>query len=273
MTAAGLTMSACGCVLAAALAGCGNRPVAPSEPPLVRFTAHEFEFGLPDTVPAGLVRVRLVNDGTLWHAALFVRLDSTQTPEGYLREIRAGSEFPSHAVDFGGHALTAPGDSADVVMRFEPGRWLAMCSANGGGAWHVRLGMVDGFVVAARATASDAPPPDDGTLVMRDGSFEFPDSLTPGVRWVRIENHGQRWHEVDVLRLEPGKDKSSYERWRTVEHQMLPGPCTPIGGAADFGPGVVQWSRMDLRPGRHMMVCDMPGDSAEVRYFEVTGAR
>lgn len=262
-------------MLLAALAfvgACTTR--AKREPPLLRLVAHEFDFGLPRRIPEGLTRVRLVNDGGYWHHALFARLDSTQTPEGYLKEIRAGADFPSGAVDIGGPPLTTPGDSSDLVMRFTPGRWIVLCTASGGGVWHVAMGMLASFEVVADASAPEVSEPRTNlTLVMTDETFEFPDSLPPGERWVRIENHGARWHECDILRLAPGQGLEDYVRWREQDHQMTEAPAAPVGGCSDFGPGVRQWSLVDFQPGRHLLVCDMPGDSTHWREFVVGSAR
>lgn len=246
-------------------------PPAP-EPRLLRIAGHEFAFTMPDTIPAGLVRVRFVNDGGFWHHALFAKLDSTQTAEGYLAAIRAGADFPPGAVDHGGPPLTVPGDSVDHVMTFTPGRWVALCTASGGGVWHVAAGMCKGFVVTAQPPGRAAiPPMHDLELIMNDTGFVFPNTVRPGTRWVRIENRGRRWHECDILRFVPGKGFADDRAWRPVEHLGTPAPGRPVGGTADFIPGDVQWSRVRFEPGVHELVCEMPGDSTHHRTFWVGG--
>jgi hypothetical protein len=240
---------------------------------MVRIVAREFTFAMPDTLPAGLVHVRFVNEGRFWHHALFSRLDSTQSPSGYLAEIREGKDFPSGAIDFGGPPLCKGGDSAEVIVRFNPGRWVALCTSSGGGFWHVAAGMLDSFVVVpgGRQRSVDEPT-SDLTLVMRDDGFSFPDTVKPGRRWIRIEDRGARWHECDILRIEPGKTIADYRAWRHVEHLGSPPPAVPVGGCGDFIPGTVQWSLTDFRPGRYLFVCDMPGDSAHWREVAVAEA-
>lgn len=260
--------------VAVALGACAKSAPPQHEPPLVRITAHEFAYDMPDTLPAGLVRVRVVNDGGYWHHALFARLDSMQTAEGYLKEIRAGADFPSGATDMGGTPLIVPGDSSESVLSFTPGRWIALCTASGGGMWHVAAGMLAPFVVVADPAAAPASPPaSDVTLVMNDSTFVVPDTLVAGTRWLRVENRGRRWHECDILRLEPGTGFADYVAWRRTEHLGRPRVATPVGGVADFGPGVVIWTRTEFRPGPHLFVCDMPGDSAHHRIVEVVAAR
>lgn len=260
-------------LLAPALTGCAPATPPAAEPPLVRITAHEFAYGMPDTLPAGWVRVRVVNDGGFWHHALFSKLDSTQTAAGYLAEIRAGKDFPSGATDVGGTPLLVPGDSSESVVHLEPGRYVAMCTSSGGGTWHVAAGMLAGFTVVARPGPAAAEPRADLSLVMTDSTFEMPDTLTAGKRWVRVENRSRKWEECDILRLEPGATVESYRAWRKVEHLGTPRVATPVGGVADCVPGVVQWTLADLRPGRHLLVCDMPGDSTHFRYVEVVPAK
>ncbi len=265
-------------LLAAALllTGCATPPErTPALPAgLVRLTTHEFEILMPDTLPAGLVRVRVVNDGAYWHHALFTQLDSTQTADGYVAELRKGVDFPGGAIDRGGTPLIAPGDSSETILRLSPGRWVALCTASGGGTWHAAAGMARGFAVVERpGRAAVTEPADALPLILRDDGFEFPDTLVAGPRWVRVENHGVRWHECDILRLEPGRTAADYRAWRARERPDLPRVATPVGGVADYVAGETVWSLADFRPGRHLLVCDMPGDSLHHRTFEVIAAR
>lgn len=258
-------------LLAAFASGCSVTKTR--EPRLLRLVAHEFQFGLPSRVPAGLTRVRLVNDGGYWHHAELARFDSTMTSEKYLEDFRKGVAFPEGATDMGGPPLVAPTDSVDVVMDLTPGRWAAICFTSAGGISHVKMGMITPFEVIPVDDDSPAREPSNDTVLgLREHTFDFPDTVPIGRRWVRIENRGAEFHEVDIVRLRPGSSAADYRRWKDVDHQMTEPPGVPVGGTSDFGPGGHLWSLVTFTPGQHLLICDIHADAGEVREFVVSPA-
>lgn len=104
-----------------------------SPPSPVTIGATEYGFALPDTLPAGSVRLRLVNRGREPHHAVLTRLEAGRT-----------------AAEPGALGTVMPGDSAEVVVTLEPGRYLVACYLESpDGVMHRARGMAREFEVAA----------------------------------------------------------------------------------------------------------------------------
>ena len=80
----------------AALAACKTeqkpQPAAPPAPPpphALTIRAKDFAFTMPDTVPAGVTTITLVNDGPDVHHAEFIRLDSGHTAADFAAGMKA----------------------------------------------------------------------------------------------------------------------------------------------------------------------------------------
>lgn len=240
----------------------GHLACAPhrADAPLLRVVAHDFSFEAPTTVPGGLVRIRLVNRGAHWHHALLVRLDSTSAG-GYLAAAQAGDSLPPGGEDVGGPPLVAAGDSSEVLLELQPGRYLLTCWTSGGtGASHIKAGMLRELTVGVPVDGGATPPPADVVIRMTDYAFAVAPVLTSGTREIRVENAGRSYHELDLVRLTPGSTSSTYWAWKG-NHQVGPAPGTPVGGTSDFGTGGRAWFTATLLPGRYLLICDMHMDS------------
>ena len=246
-----------------AACGSGGRPAAASraELPLLRLEARDFTFSVPAHVPAGLTRVRLVNRGSAEHEAQITRLPDGATPEAYLAGARAGETFPVGATDVGGPGKVAGGDSSDVVIALEPGRYAVVCWADG----HVMAGMIAPLEVgepARSATGGAAAPAATGEVEMRDHSFAHaPGVFRSGANVIRVRNTGQRPHDMTVYRLAPGRTLREFGVWyRTRQGEA---PAVPVGGMVTLAPGREGWAELDLPPGRYFVACGTPEKTPE----------
>ena len=241
----------------ASLAACasGRPDGARRELPLLRLEARDFAFTGPREVPAGLTRVRLVNRGPAWHEALVTRLPDGVTPEAYLAGARAGDAFPVGAVDVGGPGKVAAGDSSDVVIALEPGRYAVVCWSDG----HVKAGMIASIVITAgeaRGGAEAAPTPsgevrlEDFRLAHDSGAYRR------GANVLRIRNTGQRPHDITFYRLEPGRTARDFGAW--YASRQGPPPAVPVGGMVTLAPGRDGWAELVLPAGRYFAACGTP---------------
>ncbi|GAA3225915.1 hypothetical protein GCM10017691_15090 [Pseudonocardia petroleophila] len=122
----------------------------------VEITAADFEYqGLPESLPAGVTAITLVNEGEEQHEVGIVRINDGVTLT--VEEILAlPEEEGMAAVTFAGAAYAEPGGTDTSFIRLaEPGRYGVACfipegstaGAEGTGAPHFTLGMLGDFTV------------------------------------------------------------------------------------------------------------------------------
>ncbi len=240
---------------------------AAREMPLLRLEARDFTFSGPAEARAGLTRVRLVNHGPAWHEALLTRLPDEVTPEAYLASARAGDAFPVGALDVGGPGKVAAGDSSDVLIPLEPGRYAIVCWSDN----HVTAGMIMSFVVTvsagdraagtqgsvARAADSVGIPVASGEVRLEDFRIAHDSSAyRRGANMLRVRNTGARPHDLTFYRLEPGRTAQDFGVWYATR-QGAP-PAVPVGGMVTLAPGREGWAELDLTPGRYLAACGTP---------------
>lgn len=129
------------------------------------YTATEYSFDGPDTLPAGTSEITVENVGSVDHEMTIIRLDKNQdwTEEQVVAYVKNDpTAQPKWAVPVGGlyvdtgPPLIAPGETASVVFldfssggeptvvkdgSLEPGTYLFMCFA-GKSPFHAGMGMV-----------------------------------------------------------------------------------------------------------------------------------
>ena len=250
---------------AASLIACtADRPDdTPRELPLLRLEARDFTFTGPASVPSGLTRIRLVNHGAEWHEAVITRLSDSTTTDTYLAAARAGQSFPAGAHDVGGPGQVATGDSSDVVISLEPGRYAIVCWA----ASHVKAGMIAPLVItvneasSGRTAAGDADttgaPAATGEVLLEDFRIVHDSGIyRPGANVLRVLNTGERPHDLTFYRLEPGKTVRDFGEWFRTR-QGTP-PAMPVGGMVTLAPGRDGWVELDLPPGSYFAACGTP---------------
>lgn len=228
------------------LLACG----APTPEPLLRLEAEHLRFAPPPTVPAGLVRVRLVNRDPVWHEASIVRFTgATGTLEAYVDSARAGQEYPSFARDVGGVSFLAPGDSAEVLLDLPAGRYAVIC-------WHrdhVLQGMGASFMVEGSASPAGRPGGAATDVTLTDYAIRF--SRAPGDRpLLHVTNGGPSEHELAILELEPGRSYADFMAWRAAG-EAGPPPGRTVAGTAALQPGGDLWVPLPRRPGRYLFLC------------------
>ena len=71
-------------------------------------------------------------------------------------------------------------------------------------------------------------------MVLLDYEFGMTPSLTAGRRTIKVENRGPQPHEVDFVRLQPGKTAADVLAWlktkrahRRASPTAAPPPCKP----------------------------------------------
>ena len=119
------------------------------------FTATEYGFDGPDTLPAGKVTITLVNEGEEPHEMALFPVEEGRGPDDVLEYIEENPELdgppPPWVIGEGTGTFAKPGKTAKPVSaKLEPGTYLAVCfvsTKQSDGTPHAALGMISEITV------------------------------------------------------------------------------------------------------------------------------
>lgn len=231
-------------------------------PRVVEITATEYEFDAPAEIPAGPVTFRLLSTGEELHHAVLIRLDEDKTVEDLMAGMEAagpGAPPPPWVTFMGGPNPPVPGGESSVTMTLRPGNYAWICMIpSPDGVPHAAKGMVRPMTVTPSNTRESLSAP-DGVIMLSDYEFQITGDLEPGQQTLRVRNIASQWHELIVLRLEPGTTVEDIAHWAaTVETDMRPPPGMPMGGVAPLAQGLSNDVTLNLEPGRYGFLCVLP---------------
>jgi plastocyanin len=230
-------------------------PAAAAAENLLRVTASDYAFQAPDSIPAGVTTVRIVNQGPSFHHVQLVKLNENKTMADFLDALKSGPP-PAWAVLEGGPNAAGAGDSSTGIVTLEPGNYAVICLIPGTDmAPHFVHGMTRALTVTGPATATTEPAGDD-TLRLADYAFSFSQPLTPGHHVIRVENAGQQAHEAVLVKLDSGATAEDIAKWAD---SMKGTPRGQIqGGVTGIIPGAHDYFIADLTPGTYALLCFFP---------------
>lgn len=222
----------------------------------VTIVASDYEFDAPDRMPAGVVKVRLVNQGTEMHHAQLMRLKDGKTLEDFAAAMASGESL-DFAVWEGGPSIAPPGMETSATLQLRPGTyyWVCFIATPDNGMPHAEQGMVRPVVV------EDGPsgelPEADNLVLLSDYDFKFAQPLTAGRHTIRVRNHAAQPHEIIVAKLMPGKSLDDLMAWMEAGEEGPP-PALPIGGMQALDQGLGANFDLDLEPGDYGLICFVP---------------
>jgi hypothetical protein len=255
---------------AVTLAGCTNTenaqtdtgataadaPAAAAAPNMVTFTATDFAFQGPDTIPAGLTMFHLAAEGKELHHVQLLKLEEGKTYADFQAAVKAGGP-PPWAVMYGGVNPPVPGGMAVATQTMEPGNYAVVCFVEGPDKVpHIAKGMMKPLTVTPVANANMTEPTADVTMTLSDYKFAFSKPLVAGRQMIKVENVAAQPHEVVLLQLEPGKTIEDVGKW--AADFKGPPPGKPIGGIPAFMPGKNTYFEVSLTPGDYGLICFVP---------------
>jgi len=218
----------------------------------VTVTASDYSFAAPDTIPAGLTELRLLNRGTEMHHAMLVRLDAGKT----MADLFAAMQPDSH--EAGGPNTPGPGGESNAILRLVAGRYAMICVIpSSDGKAHVMKGMAKEIIVTpATSNTSNANMRVNSTMALFDYAFQLSQPLQAGRQTIRVKNTGAQPHEVVLVKLQPGKKTADVLAW--MEKMEGPPPGAPVGGTTPMARGEENIITVDLAPGEYGLVCFVP---------------
>jgi len=230
---------------------------AAAAPNMVSFTAKEFSFEGPDTIPAGLTMIHLTDTGKELHHVQLIKLDQGKTFADLEAAFKAGGPPPMWAIPYGGVNPPAPGGTTAATQILEPGNYAVVCFVEGPDhVPHIAKGMARPLTVTASPNANMTEPTADVTLTLSDYTFVVSKPLAAGRQMIKVENAATQPHEVVLVQLQPGKTIEELGKW--VMDMKGPPPGKPIGGIPAFIKGKNTFFEATLAPGDYGFICFVP---------------
>jgi uncharacterized cupredoxin-like copper-binding protein len=252
--------------LAAALvaATATGRPATPSlgDIPELAIVTHDFRFDAPDSVPAGLTRVRLRNEGKEHHHAQIVRLGPGVTIPKLLEALgKSVASLPAGTKLVGGPNVPAKGGMSEVVLTLEAGPYALICFVSGDDhVPHLAKGMTRLITVTKPqfvvAKSKPRQPVESLRMTLHDYAFELPPVIAAGRHTIRVENAASQPHEAVLGKLKPGKTVGDLMQWMKTRDGEMPGE--EVGGTVGLSTGEVNFVNVDLTAGEYILLCFVP---------------
>lgn len=235
-------------------------PPAPPAPNVVTFTAADFSYTGPDTIPAGVTTLRLVNNGQQPHHLSLVKLNEGKTVQDLMTAMAApNAVWPAWAVAMGGPNAAEPGNTVAATLPMESGSYVMLCFIPGSdGVPHMVKGMSRNLTVApAAASAAMAPEPTaDITMTLVDYGFQLSTPITTGRHTIKFENTAGQDHEAVIVKLNPG---TTMQQWVAAAEKMSgPLPGHLIDGMGGMASGKHGYATYDFTAGEYGLVCFAP---------------
>jgi hypothetical protein len=229
---------------------------ATSQPSIaaITITAVDFSYTLPQTVPAGLVDITFVNNGTQLHQAQLVQLNTGVTYDQFHSALLQKGLLVMRTLGtlMGGPNITAPGQSSEVILNLPAGQYVALCPipAKDGVRQYLK-GMITSFTATASTGASQpSAPTATGQVVLKSFSIGLPATIATGSITWQVMNTGQEPYELNIVKLAPGKTAQDVSAFYT--HPSGPPPFVNIGGMAAISSGFSGWVKLDFAAGNYV---------------------
>jgi hypothetical protein len=217
----------------------------------------DYAFDAPDSITSGVTIFHLVNDGPGLHHVQLVRLDSNKTAADLEAAMKNPGPPPRWALFVGGPNAPDPHSQSDATLDVAPGNYVILCMVDiPDHTPHFAKGMVKPFKVTPSTGAGISLPAADVTVRLADYSFGVSGALTAGKHTIKVENTGPQPHELEIIRIAPGKTPRDLMAW--MDKAQGPPPANAIGGIVALMPKMSGLATVDLTPGNYIMVCFIP---------------
>jgi hypothetical protein len=225
-------------------------------PNVVNVVAKEYQYEMPDSIPAGPTLFHFTDDGKQLHHMTIVKLEQGKTIADFTA--LPPGPFPAWAVFMGGPNTPMPhGGQDEDAVDLPPGHYAVICIIPGpDGKPHMMKGMVKALTVTPSKQARTMPK-SDLTLTLTNYHFAFSEPPTPGQHAIRIVNDGTQPHEAELFRLQPGKTGEDVLKW-VGDGMQGPPPGAPVAGISPETPGKENTLLLNFSAGDYALICFVP---------------
>ncbi len=268
--------------------------------PTVAFTARDYEFiDLPASVPGGLTRLSMTQEGPSDHHAMFMRLNEGATADDFMAALQSGDfgAILGAAMSLGGPNAGAVGTTTNVVVDLTPGQYMVVCLVpdEETGMPHAAMGMLTPMEVTGAGAASESPQ-SDVAVDLVDFAFEgLSSEMAAGKHTWAVTDTGEQLHELVIYKMAEGvpysvaesiflappaaSPEASPEGMEEMPGAMAspavesspvaggPPPFVGVGGIAPMNPGVTNYLEVDLTAGDHFAICFIPDFETGAPHF------
>jgi hypothetical protein len=123
------------------------------------------------------------------------------------------------------------------------------------GVPHLMKGMIRPLTVVRAASRAELPDA-DVQLTLRDYSFTLSQRLTPGRHRIEVRNAANQSHEIELVKLLPGKTTQDLLSW--LEKMQGAPVGMAVGGVSPLAPASQSMFTVDLSPGKYVLLCFLP---------------
>ncbi len=157
----------------------------------------------------------------------------------------------------------APGESQEMLYDLTPGDHVAVDI--GAGEPGEAPPTVAGFIVSEGREGADAKPSvSEINVDLLDFAFAMPGEIPSGRNTWKIENQGEQWHEMAIVKLAEGATVDDVMALvASEEPPQGPPPFEDVAFLAPVSEGERAWITLDLEPGVYSVLCFLPDLSSE----------
>lgn len=228
-----------------------------ANPAEVTVIARDYFFDAPATVPAGYVKLRMLNQGREGHHIQLVRLAAGKTMDDFQRAMQTAGPPPPWVIMVGGPGGADPGREANATTYMPAGQYVLLCFVPApDGKPHAMHGMVRPLTVTARKRVTGSAPRADVSIRLVDYGFDMKLPVRAGRRTFEVWTDAPQPHEVILVKLNPGVTAAQF--LHAVESPTGPPPGSFLGGVSGLSSRERAYFTADLRPGTYTLVCFIP---------------
>ena len=190
-----------------------------SEPAVVVFRVTDRSIEVPESIPAGLTTIRLVNDGSVRHELTLIRVNDGRTADELETQTKL-QNWPTGWAPTVASIRAEAGESNEFTVRLIPGIFAAVdWGTRSDSVPHSALGVYTGFEVMEPDSADIAWDPDTVEIGLEDFFFTGIQDLSAGRHDFKIVNRsGDQPHALSFVPLDEGQTAAElFENFRSVK--------------------------------------------------------